>query len=246
VDSLGLRASRALSLRVGIDTVPSLSIEGLPDTATGSQSLPFTVRAASAFGVAVSGRMTLTFVPDTIHSTDDAAIRFSNNSRTLDFTIPAGSTVVTIAGGNATISTGTLAGTIRIDSVLSFAGATAGGPTRSVAIRRAVPVITSVLLSRSGTTLEIRIEGITNTRQLSEARVTFTASDTVDLTTAAAISVNVQAAIQSWFSSAASLSFGGRFALTIPFNVSGDAANIRGASVTITNGEGSSAAQTAN
>ncbi|MCX6611362.1 MAG: putative Ig domain-containing protein, partial [Acidobacteria bacterium] len=244
-DSLGLRASRVFSLSIGTAATPALSIESLPDTTTANQTLPLTLRMASAFGVAVSGRLTLSFVPDSIHGADDPSIRFSNGSRTLDFTIPAGSTSVSIAG-NASITTGSLAGTIRIDSVLNFAGTSVPGPTRSILIRRAVPVITTLTLTRSGSGLEIRIDGVTNTRQLAEARVTFTASGSVDLTTASQITVNVSTAIQTWFASAASQPFGGRFALTLPFTVTGDASGITGVSVVITNGEGASAAANAN
>lgn len=244
-DSLGLRASRLFSLTIGTASVPALSIESLPDTAAANQTLPLTLRMASAFGVAVSGRLTLSFVPDSIHGADDPSIRFSGGSRTLDFSIPAGSTSVTLAG-NASISTGTLAGTIRIDSLLNFAGMSIAGPTRSILMTRAAPVITTLTLIRSTGGLEIRIEGATNTRQLGEARVTFTASGSVDLTTASQIAVNVSSAIQNWFASSASLPFGGRFSLTLPFNVSGEAGGISGVSVVITNGEGSSSAANAN
>jgi len=243
-DSLGLRASRALSLRIGTDSTPALTIEGLPDTANSNQTLPFTLRMASAFGLPVSGRLTLVFVPDSVHNADDPAIRFGGGSRTIDFTIPAGSTAVNLTG--ATISTGTLAGTIRIDSVLTFAGVNVPGPTRSVAIRRAVPVISNLRLTRTAGGLEIRIEGFTNTRQLSEARVTFTAAGSVDLTSASQVTVNVAAAIQAWFASSAAAQFGGQFALTLPFTVSGDSAGITGVSAVIVNGEGASAAASAN
>ena len=245
IDTLGLKASKVLSLTIGTSSVPALSIEGLPDSTTAIQTLPLTLRMASSFGVPVSGRLTLVFVPDSIHGADDPAIRFATASRTLDFTIPAGSTTVTIAGLSS-ITTGTLAGTIRIDSVLNFAGASVPGPTRSILIRRAVPVITTLTLTRTGSGLEIRVEGATNTRQLSEARITFTASGNVDLTTASQLTVNVSAAIQAWFASAASQPFGGRFSLTIPFTISGDSGGITGVSVIITNGEGASAAANAN
>jgi len=246
VDSLGLKAARVLSLRIGTNAIPGLSIDGLPDTANTSQSQPFTLRMASAFGVPVSGRLTLTFVPDSIHGSDDPANRFANGSRTFDFTVAAGSTTVVHTGGAATISIGTLAGTIRVDSVLNFAGTSAPGPTRSIAIARTLPVITNLSLTRNSGGLEIRIEGFTNTRQLTEARVTFTASGDVDLTTASQVTVNVASAIQSWFASAASQPFGGRFALTLPFTVSGNTSGITGVSVVIVNGQGTSAPATAN
>lgn len=244
-DALGFTVSRVLSLEVRADRVPSLSIEGLPDSANSNQNLPFTVRIGSPFSLAINARLTLSFTGDSIHNADDPNIRFGNNSRTIEVTIPAGATSVTIPAAAATISTGTLAGTIRLDSSLSFAGATAAGPNRSVLVRRAAPTITNLRLTRTSGGLEIRIEGFTNTRQLSEARITFTASGSVDLTTSSA-TVNVAQAINAWFASAAAAQFGGQFALTLPFTVSGDAANITGVSVTIVNGEGASAASNAN
>jgi hypothetical protein len=243
-DALGLKASRTLSLTVTATDAPSLSIEGLADTATNNQTLPFTLRVGSAFGLPVTGRLTLTFVPDSIHGTDDPNVRFANNTRTLDFTIPANATAVNVTG-TASFGTGTLAGTIRIDSTLSFAGTSVTGPSRTVTIRRAVPTITSLRLTRTGTGLEIRIEGFTNTRALSEARITFSAGADVDLTTGQ-VTVNVAAALQSWFANAASIPFGGQFALTLPFTVSGSANAITGISAVIVNGEGASSAATAN
>ncbi len=245
-DSLGLKLSRVLSLRVTTDTIPALSIDGLPDASTNNQNLPITLRLASAFGLPVTGRLTLSFVPDTIHNSDDPSIRFSNSARTIDFTIPAGSTQVSIVTANPAVTSGTLAGTIRIDSMLTFAGASASGPNRIVTVRRAVPIITNLRLTRTASALELRIEGSTNTRQLSEARITFTAAGSVDLTTASQLTVNVQAAIQTWFASASSQPFGGQFALVLPFTVTGDAANITGISAIIVNGEGPSLPSTAN
>lgn len=243
-DSLGLRASRTLSITIGTSAVPGLAIDGLPDTANANQTLPVTLRMASAFPLPVTGRLTLTFVPDTIHNTDDPNIRFGNGSRTLDFTIPAGSTTVNITGV-ANVNTGTLAGTIRIESTLNFAGTSVPGPTSTILMRRAAPTISAVRLTRTGSGLEVRIEGFTNTRQLAEARITFTAGSNVDFN-GAQITVNVASAIQSWFANSASLQFGGQFALTLPFTVNGNPADITSASVVITNGEGASASATAN
>jgi len=231
-------------MRVQADAAPGLSVDGLPDTGGVNQSLPFSLRIASAFGVPVSGRLTLSFVPDPIHGADDAAVRFGNGARTVDFTIPAGSTQIPIA--NATVATGTLAGSVRIDIAMTFAGVTATGPSRTVTLRRAPPVITNLRLIRGNSSLELRVEGHTNTRQLSEARVSFTTAGGIDVSGATQITVSVQAAIQNWFASAASLNFGGQFALTLPFSVAGDPANITGVSVVILNGEGMSTGAAAN
>lgn len=243
-DSLGLKATLTVGMLVQADAVPGLSVDGLPDTGGVNQSLPFSLRIASAFGVPVSGRLTLSFVPDPIHGADDSAVRFGNGTRTIDFTIPAGSTQIPIA--NATVATGTLAGSVRIDIAMSFAGVTAPGPSRTVTLRRAPPVITNLRLIRGNASLELRVEGYTNTRQLSEARVSFTTAGGIDVSGATQVTVSVQAAIQNWFASAASLNFGGQFALTLPFSVAGDPANITGVSVVIVNGEGVSTVATAN
>lgn len=244
-DSLGLRATRQLSLRVALDRVPSLSIEGLPDTANSNQSLPFTLRSASPFGVPVSGRLTLIFTPDSGHGADDPAIRFGNNTRSFEFSLPPNSTTIALPAG-ASVFTGTLAGTIRIESTLNFGGASVPGPTRTITIARAAPVITAVRLTRSGSSLEVRVEGFTNIRQLTEARLTFTVAGNVDLTTSSQVTVSVAQAIAAWFASSASQIYGGQFGLTLPFNISGDAAAITGVTVVLTNSVGASNSVTAN
>lgn len=245
-DALGFQASRSFSLRAVAGAAPALLIEGLPDSITPNQTLPFTVRLASPFSVAVRGRLNLVFVPDAIHGADDSSVRFGNGARVIEFTIAPNSTQVVIPAAALTVASGTLAGTIRVDSSLEFAGLTAAGPSRSVTLARRAPVISSVRLTRSGSSIELRIEGFTSSRRLTEARVTFTAAAGVDLTTNSQVTVNVQAAIQAWFANAAAGQFGGQFALVLPFTVSGDAANISSVSVVIVNEDGSSNTVTAN
>ncbi len=243
-DSLGLKTSRTISILVQADSVPGLSVDGLPDTGGVSQSLPFSLRIASPFGLPVTGRLTLSFVPDPIHGADDSAVRFGNGLRTIDFTIPAGATQIPIA--NATVATGTLAGSIRIEISMNYGGINASGPSRTITLRRAPPVITNLRFTRGNGSLDLRVEGYTSTRQLSEARILFTTAGGVDVSGATQITVSVQTAIQNWFASAASLNFGGQFALTLPFTVTGDPASITGVSVVIVNGEGVSGSATAN
>jgi hypothetical protein len=244
-DSLGLRATRQLSLRVALDRVPSLSIEGLPDTANSNQSLPFTLRSASPFGVPVSGRLSLTFTPDPVHGADDPAIRFGNNTRTFEFSLPANTTNITLPAG-ASVFTGTLAGVIRIETTFNFGGTSVPGSSRTITIARAAPVITAVRLTRSSSSLEVRVEGFTNIRQLSEAQLTFAVAGNVNLTTSSQITVSVAQAIAAWFANSASQIYGGQFGLTLPFNISGDASAITGVSVVLTNSVGASNSVTAN
>ncbi len=238
-DSLGLVASRELSLSVAATTAPAITINGLGETANSNAATPFTVTVTRPLAVATNVRLTLRFTPDTIHNTDDPNIRFGNNQRTFDFLIPAQATSVTLPSG-AAVQTGTLAGTITITTEFNVGGATLPGPSQTILIRRAVPVISAVRLTRNSGGIEVRVEGFTNTRQLAEARITFTFANNVDVTGSTNATVNVASAIQAWFANAASIPFGGQFGLTLPFSVTGDPANVTGVSVVVTNGEGPS------
>jgi hypothetical protein len=239
-DALGLVATREFNLPVTATVAPASTLTGLPETLGSNASAPFGLTVSRPLAVATTLRLTLRFTPDPIHNTDDAAVRFGNQSRTIDVTLPAQATSVTIPGGAATVQTGTLAGTIVITSEYNVGGATLPGPGASITIRRAPPVISAVRLTRSGGALEVRVEGFTNTRQLAEARLTFTFAPGVDVTGANSATVNVASAIQSWFASPASIPFGGQFGLTLPFSVTGDPASVTSVAVVLTNGEGAS------
>jgi hypothetical protein len=243
-DTLGLTATRQLFIEVGATQAPGITLTGLPEALGPNANAPFGLNVTSPLAIPVSGRFTLTFAPDAVHGADDPAVRFGNGQRTLDFVVPAASGPVTLPSG-AAVQTGTLAGVITIATGLDLGGTTQRGPMQTINIRRAAPVITAVRLTRSGSGLEVRIEGFTNTRQLAEARINFSFANNVDVTGSNQATVNVAAAIQNWFASAASAPFGGRFALTIPFTVSGDPANVTGVSVVITNAEGTSNSVTA-
>ncbi len=243
-DSLGLVASRAFTFPVMATVPPGLALTGLPEALAPNANAPFGINVTTPLGVATTGVLTLRFTPDSIHNTNDPSVRFSNGTRSLEFTIPAtGGAVVLPPGSN--IQTGTLAGTITITTEVFIFGTVLPGPSQTITIRRGPPVITAARLTRSGGGLEVRIEGFTLTRALSEARITFTFASDVDVTGSATATVNVAAAIQSWFATAASIPFGGQFGLTLPFTVTGDAANVTSVSVQVTNSEGASNTVTA-
>lgn len=238
-DSLGFVARRELSLGVAATTAPAITINGLGDALNSNLNAPFNVAVTRPLGAPANVRLTLRFTPDNIHNTDDPNIRFGNNSRTFDFVIPAGASSVSLPSG-ASVQTGTLAGTIIVSAEFNVGGTTLPGPSQTILVRRAVPVIGAVRLTRAAGSVEVRVEGFTNTRQLTEARITFTFANNVDVTGSATATVNVSSAIQAWFANAASIPFGGQFGLTLPFNVTGDPANVTGVSVVVTNGEGAS------
>lgn len=244
-DALGLRASRAFALSAAADSAPGVSISGLGDTSSPNSTQPFGLTLGTPFGVPVTGTMTLTFLPDPAHNTDDPNTRFSNGSRVVTFTIPANSTTIVLPTG-VTLQAGSLAGTIQLALQLAYAGVTQPGQTRTVQIRKAPPVITSATIARTPGNLTLTINGFTSTRQLNEARLTFVVSSGVDFSSSSSQTVSIQSAIQAWFASAASLPFGGQFSVSIPFSVSGDPASITSITVTVTNSEGGSNTVTAN
>lgn len=238
-DALGFVAKRELSLAVAATTAPAITINGLGDALNSNSNAPFSVAVTRPLGAPTNVRLTLRFTPDTIHNTDDPNIRFGNNSRTFDFVIPAGASSVSLPSG-ASVQTGTLAGTIVVSTEFNVGGSTLPGPSQTILIRRAVPTISAVRLTRTAGAVEVRVEGFTNTRQLTEARITFTFANNVDVTGSTTATVNVSSAIQAWFANSASIPFGGQFGLTLPFNVTGDPSNVTGVSVVVTNGEGAS------
>jgi len=89
-----------------------------------------------------------------------------------------------------------LAGTIRVASTLSIAGASLVGPNRTVLIPRAPPTIPNIHLTRPACTPEVRAERFTNTRMLSDARLSFTAGSNLDLSTSTATVNDIRLARQ--------------------------------------------------
>lgn len=239
-DSLGLVATRELSLSVAATVAPTITINGVPDTLGANASAPISISVTRPLAVGSTLRFTLRFTPDTIHNTDDPSVRFANGARTYEYFLPGNVNVLPAFPADLAIRTGTLAGVITLSTEFLISGATLPGPSQTITIRRAVPVISAVRLTRTSGAVEVRIEGFTNTRQLAEARLTFTFASGVDVTTSSTVTVNVAAAIQAWFANAASIPFGGQFGLTLPFNVTGDPANVTGVSAVVTNGEGAS------
>jgi hypothetical protein len=161
-------------------------------------------------------------------------VRFVNGSRSVTFTIPQGQT----AAPNTPIVTGTVAGTITLTAKVQ------GSPDviKTIVIPPAVPVISQVLLQQVAGGLNVVVTGYSNTREVSGGSFTFTVS-TGNTLTQATIPVTLASVYATWFGNAASSATGGQFKLTVPFSVTqGTAAAVTKVSVTLTNGQGTSAA----
>src|SRR5581483_5062418 len=90
-DATGLKTSRLHTIAIGLPTTPALAISGIPATVAAMQQPAVDVSLAAPYPVALTGRVTLTFVPAS-GLPDDPAVQFSSGGRSASFTIPANGT----------------------------------------------------------------------------------------------------------------------------------------------------------
>jgi hypothetical protein len=167
---------------------------------------------------------------------------FANGTRTTQITIPANATTATLP-----FQVGTLAGTIQLSLSLSASGVNITPtvpPAASTVIAAGVPVINSVKVSSTSTTLNVTITGTSTTLNMTTANFTFTPASGSTLQTST-FTVNVASLFSAWYASSASVATGSQFSLTMPFTISGSLSDIASVSVTLTNSAGTSAPSSA-
>jgi large repetitive protein len=209
--TIGAPSSTGSGLQLGLINV------SIPDPATG----------------VINGTLALNFLSSV--GGDDQTVRFApSGSRSIAFTIPQGSTTAT----NATVITGTVAGTITLTASVP------GSPdvVTTIVIAPTVPVISTVTLQQVTGGLNVVVEGYSNTREVSSGTFTFNVSSGNTLSEAT-IAVPLASAYTTWFGNTSSYATGGQFKLTVPFSVTqGTATAVTKVSVTLTNKQGTSAA----
>jgi hypothetical protein len=238
-DQSGQSAEQTFAITANLPQLGNPTITGLPVTpAPNNQAIPG-LNIGSQFPLPLNGTFTLSFAPNSTPPNDDPAIVFANNTRTINFTIPAGSTSAQFATPPG-FSLGTTAGTITITSVLLANGVQVGTATQTIVIPRSAPVITAAFATRSGNTINLEVTGFSTTREISGASVRLTAAAGTNLQSAD-VTIPIGNAFTQWFTSAQGQSFGSRFTMTVPLTVTGDSANaITGIAVTLTNTVGNS------
>jgi hypothetical protein len=201
------------------------------------------VALASPFPAVLTANLTLTFVPDS--GADDPSIQFATGGRTAQIVVPANNTGGLTA---AALQTGTVAGTITITAQL-LAGTQnvtpTPGPSLSVRVNAAAPVITSITATRTSTGFTVVLDGFSSSRDLSTGIFQFSGSAGANLLTSQ-VSTTDSSLFTQWYQSAASAPFGSQFSLTQPFTVTGSPSAILSVIVTLTNSVGTSQAVTAN
>jgi hypothetical protein len=213
-DSVGQSASNLCSLAVELPDAPAVSIANLPQAVAPASTLDIGVQLAAPYSMPVQGQLALSVSPDTA-STDaganqsDPRLRFQNGQTTVGFTIPSGTTKVTVP----LASTGTVASTVTVSIASLHAAGTDLPVLATPVVFRILPVapaITSACWTQSDSSLDLAITGFSNTRELVAAKAALGSKKvTTDLTQISA----------GYFSAPETVRFGGAFTVHIPYDL---------------------------
>jgi hypothetical protein len=147
---------------------------------------------------------------------------------TFNFTIPSGSSSITLPSFDVGTVAGSIGLAITVDSLQQASGL--------VIVPPATPVIESGSVQFTNVTssgFDIEFVGISATRSLSSVTIMLNPASGEQILGQSTFTLDVSSIMNTWFSSAASLPYGGRFSLTVPFELSGDVSAIASATVTI-------------
>jgi hypothetical protein len=202
-----------------------------------------TISLASPYsGGAIAGTATLVFASSV--SGDDQTIQFTTGSRTVNFTIPAGSTQANFSGASSVgVVTGTLAGTIAITLDLTAGGTDitpTPAPSATITLNATVPFIQTVQFTNgSASGFTVVITGFSSTHDMMSGLFHFAPSQNATLSTPD-VTVQLGVAFNLWYTNTASNATGSEFTLTVPFFTQGNAVDVVAVTVTLTNSKGSS------
>ena len=197
-----------------------------------------TLTANEPLRAGVTGMATLTFtrsglLQNTPAGYVDPAMQFddgkgSGTGTAYNFTIPSGSSSITLAAFNV----GTVAGSINI-AITADGVAQTGG---LVIVPPAAPVIESgsvQFTNVTSTAFDLEFVATSATRSVSTVTITLNPSPGDQIVGQSTFTLDVSKVMDAWFSSSTSFPYGGRFSFTIPFELSGDVKAIASATVTV-------------
>jgi Putative Ig domain len=230
-DSASRTATKAFAITV-IST--TFTLTNVPDTMQPAQQVALGLTVSSAQSNPVSGSLTLSFTSSAVVPSDDPAVTFSNG-KTVNFTIPANSTVAGFPSGTM-LMTGTVSGTIVVKA--NIQNGVTDVPIKTVTIPATIPKLTNITAVRISGGLRVQATGYSPERRVNNVDFAFdvkTSSGTQRVT----LSRSVQTEFDTWYRSGASSAFGSTFTFEQMFTVQGDSSGINGVTVTLTNGQGS-------
>jgi hypothetical protein len=215
VDSQNRAESAMCSINVAVPRVPQVRLGDLPATLPAAASdAGIVVELADAYSQPIEGQVVLEVLADTrspeaMANQPDPRLRFLNGQLTTGFTIPAGATRTTVPLS----STGTVASTVYV----SLAGLKVAGADlpqfpspRSFRIPPAAPVVTSACYVRTQTGIEVRVNGLSSTRELQSAQLSAGAET---------FHTSLDGISAQYYGSAETIRAGGTFALQLPYEL---------------------------
>ncbi len=250
-DSAGSSPSLfSCTVTVNLPVIPPITVTPQNPT-TPPNPVSVSVGLGNPSPAPLQGIAQLTFTSNAVEPggvTDNPLVMFTdptatNQGRTLQFTIPAGSQTIP----PFSIQQGTVAGTISLEIVSLMDGDQNVLPVPHPAVQIVVPslppVITSVTFeNETPTGFDIVISGYSLTRDLSTATIAFSASAGASLEGSTSFSVDVSAVARGFYTSSASVAGGSSFTgLLLPVSVDGDKTAIGSVTVTVSNSAGTSA-----
>lgn len=208
-----------------------------------------------AYPLNLTGTLTLAFNSDVF--ANDPAVQFATGGRTVNFTIPAGSTRA-VFPQNATeikIQTGTVAGTITVTPSFATEGGISLTPSNPPVLALNVPqgppqLLSVAVSSKSNNAITLLVSGYSTSRSVTQMDFQFTAVEGENLGTTR-LTLNAEPSFLAWYQSTQSQQYGSLFTATVPFTLQGDVKNvstvtdaIRSISVTLSNRLGTSSSGT--
>jgi hypothetical protein len=215
---------------------PTLTFDSTAIASAQQRTLSLTLPSSAI--AQYTGNVVLSFTPNTALNVDDPSVMFVNASRVASFTIQPGDTQALFDGKpQVRFQTGMTAGTIRF-TVNNIAQGIAGDPTTSITLAATPIVIDSATGVRRVSDLDVNITAFDNTYSAGSMSFTFydTAGHTID---PGSIAVDYSANFKTFFGAGQ----GSAFLLRVTFPVSGDATQVAGADVTLSNTAGSAHTQ---
>ena len=245
----GQTATQSLTMTVGVPPGPLATITVPSATPSPATQPALGIAMPSAYPLAITGTVTLTFAPDS-PSPDGQEVVFTTGGRTVGFTVPANTTQVVFSGATPAVQTGTVSGTITLTLKLTAAGIdvtpSSVAPT-TLKIAKAAPVIKTATVSRTSTGFNLVVVGYATSREMVSATVTFTAASGVTLASSSA-TVSLSSVFTTWYADPTSAAYGSNFSLTMPFTLTNgtSTAPLTSVSVQLTSAQGSSNSMSAN
>ncbi len=237
--------------------LPEIQIQGSTSEGVPLDQPAYSVTLASGYPLNLTGTLTIGFNSEVF--ANDPSVQWVSGGRTVAFTVPANTTraVFPNNANQIRLQTGSTAGTISVSSSFSTASGVnvtpANPPVATLAIRKSAPQIVSAqLASKTANSFALQITGYATGRSVSQVDMRVTAASGENVSNSS-LTMNASSAFLAWYQGTQSQQYGSLFTATVTISIEGSVRAgstlvdaIQSVSLTITNAEGTSNAQTVN